>query len=328
MDATYINPALNSIVNVLTKMACVHPERQKAQIKTSEVALGDMSSLINMEGSGGKGSVAISFSRPVIEAVAKLMLPPGLPFSDDILKDLTGELSNMIAGGMKAELEDHGLKFDISLPQISFGEAHKLLHNSSSPVILLPFSTELGSFYVELSFTESDTMDAAYLNPALTAIVNIMEKMAQLHPVREAVRLKPNAVAYGDISSLIEMKGSGGHGSVAVSFTVPVIQVLGKRMLPPNTRMTDKLMKDLTGEIANMIAGGMKSELEAAGLKFDISLPKILSGRPHRLDHSTSVPAMLVPFKTDVGPFYVELSFSSQSIKSTPKPFIKTAWKQ
>jgi len=154
MDATYINPALNAIINVLSKMAQLTPERNDVQVKANQMAYGDVTSIISMEGESGKGSVAVSFPHNVIRFIAERMLPPGMPLSEEMLQDLTGELANMLAGGMKGELESSGLKYNISLPEIITGTPHKLSHKIESPVILLSFNTDVGPFFVEVTFLD------------------------------------------------------------------------------------------------------------------------------------------------------------------------------
>ena len=153
-------------------------------------------------------------------------------------------------------------------------------------------------------------MHTTYVNPALKAILNVMDTMAHLQPRRDRPLVKRNNIAVGDVSSVIAMQGVSGQGSVSVSFPELVIRDLGKRMLPPGVELTAGLLQDLTGEMTNMIAGGMKGELESAGLRFDISLPKIISGRPHKIEHSCNAPVLLLPFHSEIGPFYVEITFS------------------
>lgn len=152
MDATYINPALNAIVNVMAKMAHLQPEKDQVSIKRNSISLGDVSSVISMQGESGKGSVAVSFPDNVIRVIAHRMLPPGMELNDEILHDLTGEMANMIAGGMKGELESVGLKYNISLPQIIHGSPHSIVHDCKTPIILLSFITEVGPFFVEITF--------------------------------------------------------------------------------------------------------------------------------------------------------------------------------
>jgi len=155
-------------------------------------------------------------------------------------------------------------------------------------------------------------MVATYLNPVLTAIVRVMEEMAQLSCKPDKPRRKTNNIAMGDMSSVIELKGMNGHGSVSVSFPRIVINALGKNILHSETSLNDDDQKDLVGEVANMIAGRVKGELGKKGLRLGISIPEILAGRPHRINHKSEATVFLLPFFTDVGPFYVEMSFTEK----------------
>lgn len=46
--------------------------------------------------------------------------------------------------------------------------------------------------------------------------------------------------------------------------------------------LTDET-KDAIGEIANIIAGGVKTELSASGIDFDLSLPTVISGENYQV---------------------------------------------
>jgi len=86
-------------------MAKMEVESGKMMLRENNKALGDITSIIDLEGPGGKGSVSVSFPEIAIKKVADVMLPPGMPRDAAILKDLAGELANMFAGGAKAKLE-------------------------------------------------------------------------------------------------------------------------------------------------------------------------------------------------------------------------------
>ena len=156
MDAKYINPALNAIVNVMKMMVHQDIERGEILVKNNDLAFGEVSSLIRLEGKSGIGSMSVSYPLDVIMNIANIMLPPDSPRDNAMIKDLTGEMSNMIAGSTKTELENIGLHFDISLPQISAGKPHHLKHVCPS-TIFIPFTAPVGAFFVEFCFVDQDT---------------------------------------------------------------------------------------------------------------------------------------------------------------------------
>ncbi|MDR2153093.1 MAG: chemotaxis protein CheX [Helicobacteraceae bacterium] len=63
-----------------------------------------------------KWSVKAHAPKPVLKQMAKLFLNEESP-SDDDLRDLIGEIANLVAGRAKAVASDRGLQFDISPPR-------------------------------------------------------------------------------------------------------------------------------------------------------------------------------------------------------------------
>ena len=138
MDVNHINPALSSIVNVLTTMASITPT----------VVTG----IIDLVGKKANGSLAISFSKPVALEIAKNMLRVETDVIDEMIEDLVGEMANMVAGGAKAIYDEQGIDFELTLPKVLTGENHQIKHSFIGTTILLPFTTNAGEFYVEACF--------------------------------------------------------------------------------------------------------------------------------------------------------------------------------
>ena len=154
MDVNNINPALSSIVNVLTTMAGITPTIGKPSIKKDEKALGVVTGLIDLVGKDATGSLAISFSKPVALEIAHNMLRMETDVIDDMVKDLVGEIANMVAGGAKAIYDQQGINFELTLPTVLAGENHQIIHSFKGTTILLPFTTSAGDFYIEACFSK------------------------------------------------------------------------------------------------------------------------------------------------------------------------------
>lgn len=154
MNVNHINPALTSIVNVLTTMASITPTIGKPSIKKDENALGVVTGLIDLVGKDATGSLAISFSKPVALEIAHNMLQLETDVVDDMVKDLVGEIANMMAGGAKAIYKEQGNDFELTLPTVLAGENHQVKHSFKGTTILLPFTTKAGNFYVEACFSK------------------------------------------------------------------------------------------------------------------------------------------------------------------------------
>ncbi|MDI3323027.1 chemotaxis protein CheX [Pontibacterium granulatum] len=152
MKAEFINPFLASMTNVLSTMAQIESRPGKPSVKKSSTALGAVTGIIGMAGEQLKGSFAVSFSEPVIYAITKRMLGEEVATVNETVTDMVGELTNMATGGAKALLAEKGFDFDMAVPVMVSGKEHKIEHSSSGPTIILPFETDYGDFFIEISF--------------------------------------------------------------------------------------------------------------------------------------------------------------------------------
>jgi len=106
----------------------------------------DISAVIGLTGDV-VGSVVLAFSNQSARGiVARLCQTDDL--SDADVYDAVGELVNMVSGSAKAMME--GRNASISCPSVITGAGHKIAGVSDRPVIVIPCSTECGSFTLEL----------------------------------------------------------------------------------------------------------------------------------------------------------------------------------
>ena len=124
MNVNYINPVLESLVNVLGTMAQLTARPGKPSIKQEQSAQGDVTGIMSMFGPEARGSIAITFTAPVILELARRMLHEVYPSVNGMVIDLVGEITNMVTGGAKGLLEEQGHKFDMSLPTMVAGPDH------------------------------------------------------------------------------------------------------------------------------------------------------------------------------------------------------------
>ena len=129
MDVRFINPVLETLMNVLGIMAKMEPKVGTPSLKNNQQALGEVTGFMKMESSQTRGSMAITFTRPVIFDIAKRMLGAELTEIDDVARDLTGEMANMVVGGAKNILLEKGFDFEMSLPKVLSGQPHEIKHN-------------------------------------------------------------------------------------------------------------------------------------------------------------------------------------------------------
>ncbi len=149
MQVEYINPFLASLQNTFKTMLGCETRRGPVALKTDHQSPYEVSGVIGLSGKAA-GTVVLSFSKAVAIKAASTMLMTELTSIDDDVLDAVGELTNMVAGAAKAELEDYELQ--VSLPNVITGRGHEVHFPSDVTPIAIPFDTDWGPLTLEIGF--------------------------------------------------------------------------------------------------------------------------------------------------------------------------------
>ena len=161
MNVEFINPFLSSISNVLATMAMMEPQTGKAAIQFDDLPPAEFTGIIEMNSPQTCGVLAISFTEPLICEITKRMLGDDTETVDETLKDLVGEITNIVCGNAKAILDQKGYDFDMATPRVVKGRDKDATFPKSCTVLVIPFSTEFGEFFVEIGFDKIQNAAAA-----------------------------------------------------------------------------------------------------------------------------------------------------------------------
>ncbi len=153
MRVEYINPFIAATKKVLTTMAFTDSMAGKPFLKEAESnrGLGDISAVIELTGEG-RGSIALSFKQACILAIAKQMFGDEFTEINHEVVDIVGELVNMVSGETRRELAKRGFRFAAGIPVTSNGVNHEILHFVQGRIIVIPFKTDQGEYYIEACF--------------------------------------------------------------------------------------------------------------------------------------------------------------------------------
>jgi chemotaxis protein CheX len=153
-------------------------------------------------------------------------------------------------------------------------------------------------------------MNAEFINPFISALINVMATMAQIRLIPGKPKKKEDDKAGGDISGLIGMVGENIQGSLSISFEEGLVLEIMEKMLGEKPASIDADVKDLVGEITNMICGGAKNELSQKGYDFGMATPMIVSGKNHTVNHQVDGKKLIMPFSHPSGNLYLEMCFN------------------
>ncbi|MCK5248762.1 MAG: chemotaxis protein CheX, partial [Spirochaetaceae bacterium] len=115
--------------------------------------LSEVSALIGLAGET-TGAVVLSFSHDTALKVISKMTGTKYAFLGSEVLDGVGELVNIIAGNAKKDLTE--FRISISLPGVITGNNYRINWPKGIPIITIPFSSELGSFTVNVSLREAE----------------------------------------------------------------------------------------------------------------------------------------------------------------------------
>ena len=111
-----------------------------------------------------------------------------------------------------------------------------------------------------------------------------------------------------DVSSLIGLAGDL-KGVLAVQCSAPVAYNITSAMLGMEVATMDEDVKDALGEVANMVAGGLKSRWAEKGKKIELSIASTCIGKSIRTGSLAGATRTAVTFATPSSRFRIELRY-------------------
>jgi len=151
MRVEYINPFIASLSNAFRTMLDCEVKRVAVFLKDRNSPKYDppheISGVIGLSGTA-VGTVVLSLSRNVALQAASVMLANQVDEINADVIDAVGELTNVVAGAAKAQLEQH--KLMVSLPSVIVGKDHEVRFPSDVTPICVQFQTPWGPLALEV----------------------------------------------------------------------------------------------------------------------------------------------------------------------------------
>ena len=154
-------------------------------------------------------------------------------------------------------------------------------------------------------------MKVEHINPFLSAVTNTFDTMLAADAHRGELALGDPKKRLYPISGLIGLSGRA-SGMVVLNLSEEVALKAASAMLMTELTEIDEDVLDAVGELANMVAGQAKTDLEEYELS--VGLPSVVTGDGHEIRFPSSTPPLCVPFKTDFGPLRLEVGFETSSV--------------
>ena len=218
MDVKFINPFLNGTQEVLKKMAFMDAVPGKPYLKKEEAASGDVSGIIGITGDA-TGSLALSFSEKCICKIVSNMLGEEHPEVTKEILDAVGELTNMVSGASRTQLEKMGMAVYAAIPTVVHGQGHTITHILKSPSLVIPFSTAAGPFFIDVCIktTEAGEKSAAAQTPSQASPgAPDVRRPAAAAPAAPRIDIRPNAQGGPGKPANLEEAKAGAAGKLEI----------------------------------------------------------------------------------------------------------------
>ena len=147
----FINPFVSAVSKTFEMMINLKVTRSAPVLKENQRTLYAVSGIIGLSGTI-VGTVILTMPEPLALKVASIMLMDDLKTVDTDVLDAIGELTNMVAGNAKAQLEEY--KLSLSLPNVIYGADMEVHFPEHSQPITIPFDTEIGPFAIDVGFSD------------------------------------------------------------------------------------------------------------------------------------------------------------------------------
>ncbi len=259
---------------------------------------GDVQGLITFD-------VSASFSR--LMAASMMGIEVDEIESDDEVKDMLGEVSNIIGGNLKSAFTDAGLDCSISTPSITLGSDFTIESLNMENFQRFAFRYEDHRIFVEVGLKsqkgdaaagQGETAGAEAALPkdfeairgldvktaAADSLVDVFDTMLSMKvavvedppPAEKSENYLVGSVNFtGEIMGIVSVGVPDGLARLMTA-TMLGIEV--------DEIESDDEIKDLLGEISNIVGGNLKSSFTDAGIACRLSPPAITIGADFRIE--------------------------------------------
>lgn len=112
----------------------------------------------------------------------------------------------------------------------------------------------------------------------------------------------------GDISGFVSLVQDEVEATMIVSFKKEAVFTMVNKAFNKNITQIDSLACSAVGEIANVVYGIVKTNLNKRGFSFKATIPNVVLGQYHSIVSLSSGPTMVLPFTLGDSEFHVLLT--------------------
>lgn len=322
---------IESVVEVFDTMVSMQiaPADSEPQVAadTSRVVAGvnfagEIAGILNIQ-------VTTDFAR--LMTANMLDMEPEELEGDGEIKDLLSEISNIVGGNLKSALNDADLTCVLSTPSMTYGgdftikslnmerfERFVFMHEQDWVVVEVGIKTQQGGEDVEELATGNTLghlkdVDVEKVN-AIDINAQVAESVTDVFDTMFSLSLEPAESVTADSLEGIRSVGAVSlAGDVTGMISIHVSDTLAREMAAEMLGMGveeiegDEEIRDMLGEVGNIVGGSLKSSFTDAGLTCVLSTPSYTTGKDFKIETLNMAKYERFAFKCDDHFIFVEL---------------------
>ncbi len=284
-------------------------------------------------------SIAIGLSRELGAAVAEKFIGFPVDYDSEDMADLIGELINIIGGDLGTQLANDGINVELSLPAATRGNPLQFIVPEKNLTVRLVFNCPNGEFWVDVALNQQaetmshtkeliehkekkeeqetvDMIDATATDgiPFSPAEIDAMKQsvLKCFHSMTgeniEFIGFNDDNLPFNGIVGIVSMVGQNQTWSLMFGFSPEAAVRIGGKFAGFEIDYDSDDMGDVIGELANVVAGDAMTQLDALGIKVDLSIPTIARGRDMNMLLAKDIAKMHYNFRTSTDKFWMKLA--------------------
>ena len=257
--------------------------------------------------------------------------------SDEEVKDVIGELTNIVAGNLKTEFLDSDLTCVISTPSITLGSDFEIDPADIAPPLNLAFRHDDEFVLVELFVKEEigakeDIMSDLPSDEIMEKIAGVDIKNAIVNSVIDVfftmLDMEVETIQTLPDNFAEEMRTVGSvtfAGEVDGMFNIQVNHDFGRRITASMLGMeideieSEEEVYDVIRELSNIIGGNLKSKFVDVGLSCVLSTPSITNGRDFKVSPTNVIKPVRFLFSQNEDVIIVEAGVKKEAAEKQPE---------
>ncbi len=148
-----------------------------------------------------------------------------------------------------------------------------------------------------------------FLNTTLEATINTLQVSTNTKCVPgKTFKRGESSTPQIAIAATVGLVSAPFHGALILAFPEPTYLKLMSRMLSTEYTEMKPEIRDGAAELLNIILGQVKISLNEKGFAIKQAIPTVVHGKELEVMPSSAKPSVIIPYTSDSGDFYIELT--------------------